>query len=123
MTRVGLCLYGVALLGCHADAGSSPLSDAASSSDDNGCNPPPNPPVPEATTYACDAQPPDAAGCLGDPYECHNPGQCADAGLSYPVGCTAHIPMGSACSGVTNPACCPAVACSCQPTQAWLCPL
>jgi len=63
--------------------------------------------VPDAVVYTCDAEPPDADGCVGAPL-----GYPSSEPVSYPINCSAELPeLSGSCSSST---CCPARQCVCS---------
>ena len=107
-----------------SDASTEDGSSAADAATDGiVCDPPPDPAVPDATQYLCDAGSSDAGGCHGDPfdYACRNgtAGSCDDSGTEHAQGCQANLPTGSACAA-NFAICCSAVICYCQ-AQGWYC--
>lgn len=87
------------------------LSSQGCGSKPQGCN------APHETIYVCAAQAPDAGGCLGGVG-----GAGSDAGVSYPVGCSAITPT---CSGFDPSA---PLVCTCETLEGdagpllWICP-
>ena len=84
-----------------SDASTDNGSSAADSATDGiVCDPPPDPAVPDATQYLCDADSSDAGGCHGDPfdYACRNrtAGSCEDSLPSMRFGALPPHPMDSA---------------------------
>jgi len=121
---LGAACNGTAGSGTNDASTDSGSSTGDASTDGIVCDPPPDPPVPDATQYLCDAGSQDAGGCYGDPfdYACRNrttTASCEDSGIDHPQGCQANLPTASACSA-NFAVCCSASICYCQ-AQGWYC--
>jgi hypothetical protein len=101
---------------CACGQSSSPDTDGDAASNDAACDPAPNPPAPDAITYACDAEPSGGSGCVGDPCG-DNLGTCSDASYVHAVGCKAFLPRVSGCQVNQPLQCCSAVTCYCGATS------
>lgn len=68
--------------------------------------------VPDAAEFSCEAGPADAGGCATPPMQCNT---CDfEAGVTYPLGCKATLPIGTTYCGP--------LVCTCMGSTYWECP-